>query len=368
MRREAPTRIAFFASCVANQFFAEACSDAVRLLRHFGFEVHVPSAQTCCGQPAYSAGHRAEAVRVARHAVDVFRGYESVVLPSGSCASMVRNGFGELLDEREAADLAERTYELSEFLARFALREATEDSDPADGVPALGVGLKGKRIAYHHGCHALRELGVAEQPISLLRACGAEVVEWEADEECCGFGGFFSVRFPEVSAAMTDRKLDSLPPVDVLTSADPGCLIATWRTDDAARTGGAGSASRQPAPGGCGATVGWLFASRDAFILILTDCRETLIVATPLPRPSHQGDSSSMKAIVTSFGRFVRVVIRDGAATRLETSKDVTERKQDYRVGLWTVPLVIVGLLCWEGLKWAGGAVFVMVLGMNPGG
>ncbi len=116
--------------------------------------------------------------------------------------------------ERErAVDLAGRTYELAQFMV-----EVVE-------VEALGAGLAGRRIAYHHGCHALRELGVRQEPIDLLRGCGAEVVQWEADEECCGFGGLFGAKLPEVSAAMADRKLDTLPDVDFVTSSDGGCLL-----------------------------------------------------------------------------------------------------------------------------------------------
>lgn len=93
------------------------------------------------------------------------------------------------------------------------------------GRDRLGTGLRGLRVAYHHGCHALRALGVRTQPIQLLETAGAVVVPWEADTECCGFGGLFSAKFPEVSTAMADRKLDTLPDVDVLTSADGGCLL-----------------------------------------------------------------------------------------------------------------------------------------------
>lgn len=113
----------------------------------------------------------------------------------------------------DAARLAGRTFELSQFIVEVL------------GVRSLGSGLTGRRIAYHHGCHALRALGVREQPLELLRNSGAEVVPWEFSEECCGFGGIFSVKFPEVSAAMADRKIDTLPEVDCVTSADGGCLL-----------------------------------------------------------------------------------------------------------------------------------------------
>ncbi len=217
----APVRASLFVTCLGDHFYADAAASAVRLLRKLGVEVDFPEAQTCCGQPAFNAGRDAEARRMARHTLEVFRESEYVVLPSGSCASMLRRFYAHLFDEDaglsgQVADLAGRTFELAEFLVRVL--EVTE----------LGQGLEGRRIAYHHGCHALRELGIREEPLALMANAGAEVVPWEAAEECCGFGGLFSVSFPQVSAGMADRKLDTLAEagrVDLLTSADCGCLL-----------------------------------------------------------------------------------------------------------------------------------------------
>ena len=208
-------RVSLFATCLGDQFYAEACADAVRLLRHLGADVDVPGGQTCCGQPAYNAGMRAAAVDVARHTLRVLEDTEYVVVPSGSCAGMIRCFYPELLGPNAdaAAALASRTYELSQFVVDVL------------GVDHLGEGLGGKRVAYHHSCHALREMGIKEAPLSLLAGCGAEVSEWKAAEECCGFGGLFSAKLPEVSAAMADRKLDTLPDVDFVTSTDGGCLL-----------------------------------------------------------------------------------------------------------------------------------------------
>jgi len=231
-------RVALFATCVGDRFFAEACFDAVRVLRHFGAEVHVPEGQTCCGQPAYNTGERAQAARMALHTEQVFRDEAAVVLPSGSCAATLRHTYPALLG---SSSLAGRTWELSEFLVQVL---------GVAGAPAnLGTGLAGVRVAYHHGCHALRELGVREEPLSLLHAFGAEIVPWEADMECCGFGGLFSTKFPAVSAGMADRKLDTLPHgVDVVTSADGGCLLQlsgrAARRNDKGRHGLAGDVGR----------------------------------------------------------------------------------------------------------------------------
>ena len=228
-----PERVALFATCVGGQFFAEALADGVRLLRHLGFQVEFPLGQTCCGQPHHNAGRAHDARRMAEAVVRALSETEAVVVPSGSCAAMIRHTVPELLAEgplREAADaLASRTWELSEFLVDRA------------GVTRLGSGLSGLRVAYHHGCHALRGLGVEAQPVVLLREAGAEVVDWVADRECCGFGGAFSVKFSAVSVGMADRKLGTLPPVDVLTSADPACLL---HLEGRARARGDGPAIR----------------------------------------------------------------------------------------------------------------------------
>jgi len=205
-------KVALFATCLADQFFAEACADAVRLLRHFGVEVDFPEAQTCCGQPAFNSGHRRDAELMVRHTGRVLGDAECVVLPSGSCAGMVRSFYASL-DPDGGEGLASRTFELCQFLVQKL------------GVDEVGRGLEGTAVAYHHGCHALRELGVEREPVTLLRGSGATVVDWEADQECCGFGGLFSTKMPEVSGAMADRKLETLPEVDVVTSSDGGCLL-----------------------------------------------------------------------------------------------------------------------------------------------
>lgn len=224
-------QVSFFATCLINELDAGAGLAGARLLRGLGVDVAVPPGQTCCGQPAFNAGHHVEARRVARYTVGVLESSDWVVLPSGSCTAMIRHHYHALLSSARgrddaaeqpdgdlaarAARLASRTFELAEFIVDVL------------GIEQLGDGLAGRRIAYHHGCHALRELGLRDEPLRLLRNAGATIVDWEAAEECCGFGGLFAVRMPEVSAAMADRKLDTLLVVqpDILTSADGGCLL-----------------------------------------------------------------------------------------------------------------------------------------------
>jgi L-lactate dehydrogenase complex protein LldE len=212
-----PPRVALFATCLGDRFFADAAADAVRLLRHLGVEVEVPAGQTCCGQPAFNTGHRREAARMAAHTAEVFARADYVVLPSGSCAAMLRSHAPELVEGTRAPlarSLADRSRELAEFIVQVL------------GVSSVGMGLEGRRFAYHHGCHALRELGVRDEPLTLLEGAGARVDPWPAAEECCGFGGLFSVKMPGVSGAMADRKLDTLPDgVEAVVSADGGCLL-----------------------------------------------------------------------------------------------------------------------------------------------
>ena len=246
--------VTFLATCLADRFFADACTDAVEVLGHFGVSVTVPPGQTCCGQPAYNTGRREEAARMARHTVSVAGETGIVVLPSGSCAGMIRSFYPRLLSRgpdstrhgagtSDAATpsgptLVQRVRELSEFLVHDLEVLGPEWGSAHRPLPRLGSGLEGLTVAYHHGCHALRELGVHDEPLALLRACGAAVRSWDGDVECCGFGGLFSAKFPEVSAGMADRKLDALSEdVDVVTSADGGCLLqlsgrAGQRADD----------------------------------------------------------------------------------------------------------------------------------------
>ena len=206
---------ALFVTCLADHYFADAAADTVRLLRHLGCEVTFPAGQTCCGQPAYNAGRTADAASMVRHTLDVLANVEAVVIPGGSCATMVKQYYPQVAGERksEAVALAGRSYELAEFIVH---RLRTTE---------LGKGLAGRRVALHQGCHALRELRLETEPGLLLRGAGAEVVPWEAQEECCGFGGLFSVKMTAVSAAMADRKLDTLPDVDWVVSGDPGCIL-----------------------------------------------------------------------------------------------------------------------------------------------
>ena len=211
-------RVQLFATCLGDLALPEAVADAESLLRAAGHDVVFPEGQTCCGQPAFNAGHREAASRVARQFARAFSRDEPIVCPSGSCATMVSQYLPELLGTEPY-----EVYELSTFLSK----------DPSNKLP-----LEGKRVAYHDSCHLLRELGVSEEPRALLRAAGADLAELERPDLCCGFGGTFSVRQPEVSVAMADDKLADAgrTGAQALVTADPGCLLHLRAR--AARTGG----------------------------------------------------------------------------------------------------------------------------------
>ena len=200
-------------------FFPEVGVRIVRLLRGLGVEVDFPRGQTCCGLPLFNSGYHAEAAAVAARTVPLFRHAEHVVVPSGSCAWMVKHEYAGLLEDpalrREAESLATRTYELSQFLVKVL------------GKTRFTSAVQG-RVTYHDSCHLLRGLHEAESPRAILASLqGVDFVELPGADECCGFGGSFSVRLPEVSTAILDKKLASVERtgVDCVVACDAGCLM-----------------------------------------------------------------------------------------------------------------------------------------------
>jgi L-lactate dehydrogenase complex protein LldE len=218
--RPRPARVSLFVTCLGDVFYPEVGEATVRLLHRLGIAVDFPRGQTCCGQPAFNAGFRQPAKDVARRNLTLFADAEYIVVPSGSCAAMWRVFYPELfaddpvLGERAEA-LATRTYELAEFLVHVV------------GVERLGAVFHGK-VTYHASCHLLRELGVAEAPCQLISQVeGTELVPMDLAEQCCGFGGTFAVKYPEISDAMLQKKIASLKRAgaDTLVSCDAGCLM-----------------------------------------------------------------------------------------------------------------------------------------------
>jgi L-lactate dehydrogenase complex protein LldE len=198
--------VQLFATCLGDLVAPEAVADAADLLRTAGFDVEFPDRQVCCGQPAFNAGHHAAACRVARTFVRAFDRVTPIVCPSGSCATMISRYLPELVGTAEF-DI----WELSAFL----------DHHGAELPPRNA----GRRLAYHDSCHMLRELRISDAPRRLLERTGAELVPLPRPDLCCGFGGTFSVRQPELSVAMADEKLGGARGADALVTADPGCLI-----------------------------------------------------------------------------------------------------------------------------------------------
>jgi len=207
-------------TCLGDVLFPEVGVAMVTLLRRLGVRVEFPEGQTCCGMPLFNSGYHDEATAVAARTVDLFAGAEHVVVPSGSCAWMVKTEYAGLLAHdprrREAARaLAERTRELSQFLVDVV------------GVRTLTTSFRGS-VTYHDSCHLLRGLGESRCPRLLLAGLpGVTLRELPGADECCGFGGSFSVRLPEVSSAILDKKLDNVERTgaDVLVACDAGCLM-----------------------------------------------------------------------------------------------------------------------------------------------
>jgi L-lactate dehydrogenase complex protein LldE len=213
-------RVALFVSCLVDQMWPSAGVATVEVLRRAGCEVDFDPRQTCCGQPAFNTGYLDEARRVARQFLDVMgeSDAEAIIVPSGSCGAMVHR-LGDLfetgVDADRAREVAAKTHEFAGFLINVL------------GVQSVGGHFAG-RVTWHDACHGLRDLGLRDEPRQLIRSVrGIELVELPREEACCGFGGSFAVRHPELSVAMLDRRLEGLDElgVDALVSGDVGCLM-----------------------------------------------------------------------------------------------------------------------------------------------
>jgi L-lactate dehydrogenase complex protein LldE len=212
-------KVSLMITCLGDAFFPNAGVATVKLLRRLGIEVDFPLAQTCCGQPFFNSGYLQYAQDLARHTIEAFAGEQLVVTPSGSCAAMVKLEYPELFHDQRvwqerALDLARRTHELSDFLVNVL------------GKEDVGAAYQG-RATYHLACH-LRGLGLLTEAERLLRRVrGLEYIPLERSDECCGFGGSFSVRFPGISGAMVEDKAAFIEKTgaDVVVATDAGCLM-----------------------------------------------------------------------------------------------------------------------------------------------
>ncbi len=212
-------RVSLMVTCLGDLFFPDVGFSIVRLLRRLDVVVDVPPAQTCCGLPLFNSGYHAAARAVAARTAELFRDSEHIVVPSGSCAWMVKHEYPGLLAESGlaalAGEVAARTYEFSQFLVRVL--GATRFTSAVPG-----------RVTYHDSCHLLRGLQESRSPRTLLEnLSGAELVDLPGADECCGFGGSFSVRLPEVSTQILDKKLANVEATGAgcLVACDAGCLM-----------------------------------------------------------------------------------------------------------------------------------------------
>jgi L-lactate dehydrogenase complex protein LldE len=217
-------KVALFITCIVDQLQPQVGAATVELLRRLGVEVTFDPRQTCCGQPAFNSGYRREAREVAAQTLEVFehelQSADYLVAPSGSCVAMVKKFYPTLFADsptlRERAErVGMRTYELSQFLVDVL------------GVDDVGAAFDGS-VTYHESCHLLRELGVSGQPRKLISSVrGANFIESARAAECCGFGGMFSVKYPEISAAIGEEKAEAIgrSGAAAVVSCDSGCLM-----------------------------------------------------------------------------------------------------------------------------------------------
>lgn len=214
------TKIALFVTCLVDLYRPSVGFAAVKLLEDAGCEVVVPAAQTCCGQPAWNSGDRADATAIARQVIETFEPFPYVVAPSGSCAGMIKHHYpavfaGDPHWRGRAEALALKTFELMEFLVDIR------------GVTAVDARFDGT-VTYHDSCSSLRELGVSAQPRALLDSvAGLQRRELRAPEQCCGFGGTFCIKYPEVSTEIVSRKTADIAETGAGTvlAGDLGCLL-----------------------------------------------------------------------------------------------------------------------------------------------
>jgi L-lactate dehydrogenase complex protein LldE len=215
-----PRQVALFVTCLVDFFRPNVGFAAIKLLERAGCRVSVPAAQTCCGQPGYNSGDRASAAAIARQVIDVFEKFDYVVAPSGSCAGMISHHYPKLLGDdaryaERARKLAAKTFELTQFLVDIC------------GLDTLDVSLD-RKVTFHDSCSSLREMQVRAQPRVLLGQIGGlDFRELPDGESCCGFGGTFCVKYPEISDRMVTEKITNIDKsgADLLLAGDLGCLL-----------------------------------------------------------------------------------------------------------------------------------------------
>ncbi len=205
-------KVAIFVTCLVDLFRPQVAMACVKLLEQSGFQVDIPSNQVCCGQPAFNSGNKKSTTKIAKNVITTFLNYDYVVIPSGSCAAMIIRHYETLFSDeawqRKAKILAKKTFELTTFLTSIAKVKY-------DNIP---------EVTYHDACSGLRELNIKQQPRQLLNG---KVKESEDCEQCCGFGGTFCVKYPDISAHIVTEKVNHLADTqcEIVASGDLGCLM-----------------------------------------------------------------------------------------------------------------------------------------------
>lgn len=214
------SQVTLFIQCLIDGLYPQVGQAVVRIFEKLDVPLSYPSNQTCCGQPAFNSGYRKEATIAAKRFIGIFENAEAIVCPSGSCVNMVRNHYPELFQKdsewlSKAQKVGAKTFELTEYLVDIL------------GQRDFGARYNGK-ITYHDSCHLLRGLGVSEQPRQLIRNVRQiEFVEMKDADYCCGFGGAFAFKYPEISTAMVDEKIKNIQEsgADTVVGCDMGCLM-----------------------------------------------------------------------------------------------------------------------------------------------
>lgn len=223
IKRESPAGkpVSLFITCIMDMIYPQTGISIVEILEHLGVGVRFPADQTCCGQPAFNSGYRADAKTVAKHFLKAFADAQVIVTGSGSCAAMVRHEYPALFEDdpewaERARQIASITWEFTEYLVDGL------------GVTDLGLSLPAKRdLAFHDACHGMRLLGLGSAARKLTENLGnVEIHELKDHDVCCGFGGLFSVKMPEVSNAMLEKKISCIEASDatVIVTGDASCL------------------------------------------------------------------------------------------------------------------------------------------------
>ena len=213
-------QVGLFATCLVDLFRPSVGFSAAKLIEDAGCEVHVPMAQTCCGQPAYNSGDRKDTRELAIQVIELFEGYDYVVAPSGSCAAMLKHHYPEVFKgdvkwEERCRRFSDKVFELVSFLTDVMF------------VPKVDAAFQGS-VTYHDSCSGLRELGVEKQPRKLLATVeGLELKEMAGSDVCCGFGGTFCVKYSDISGTIVSKKTATIAETgaDMLLAGDMGCLM-----------------------------------------------------------------------------------------------------------------------------------------------